>query len=294
MKRTALALILISIIVIAVATWFILSQIGNQLENQTVDIEIIDFDWTGFQGFGPVGTMYGVGFNVTLHNLGTTAIEGVKVEVKEFANDSELWSQTLFDVLDDNGQVKSLMNATFRLNAREIRVFNGTFMRRMEFFEPQRELMFKVICMSNSTVLDELTLPETDRTYDVKIAGFKWTSNWGPGPVGVLWGRSFNITLQNMGNREAEGLYVDIKIIANGTELWSETGLYGPGIIGYTAKYNGYDGKLNASETRELRGGFMSSLDILDKAHVWDGGQNAFAIRVIMNYTILDELLLPL
>ena len=132
-----------------------------------------------------------------------------------------------------------------------------------------------------------------NQTYDVKITDFKWTSNWGPGPVGVLWGRSFNITLQNMRNKDVEGLSVDIKLLANDTEIWSETGLYGPGIIGYTAEYNGYDGKLNANETRELRGGFMSRLDILDGAHVWDGGQNAFAVRVIMNDTILDELLLP-
>jgi len=155
--------------------------------------------------------------------------------------------------------------------------------------------LISIVIIAGATwlILSQTENQVENQTYDVKITDFKWTSNWGPGPVGVLWGRSFNITLQNMGNRDVEGLSVDIKLLANDTEIWSETGLYGPGIIGYTAEYNGYDGKLNANETRELRGGFMSRLDILDGAHVWDGGQNAFAVRVIMNDTILDELLLP-
>jgi hypothetical protein len=294
LKRTALAIILVSILIIAGVAWLILSQTGNQVENQAYDVRITEFNWTGTWGFGPAGTLYGHGFNVTLHNLGTTDTDGVKVEVKLFANDSALWSQTWFDVLDDDGQVKSLINATFRLNAGEIRVFDGTFMRRMEFPEPQGEVAFKVICMLNSTVLDELTLPETeDRTYDVEIADFKWTSSWGPGAGGIQWGRSFNITLQNLGNKAVEGLSVDVKLLVNNTEIFSWTGLYGPGIIGYTAEYNGYDGKLNANEIRELRGGFMSRLDVLDEAHVWNGGQKEYSVRVMMNKTIIDELLLP-
>ena len=294
LKRTALAIILVSIIIIAGVAWLILSQTGNQVENQAYNVRITEFNWTGTWGFGPAGTLYGHGFNVTLHNLGTTDIDGVKVEVKLFANDSELWSQTWFDMLDDDGQVKSLINATFRLNAGEIRVFDGTFMRRMEFPEPQGEVAFKVICMLNSTVLDELTLPETeDRTYDVEIADFKWTSSWGPGAGGIQWGRSFNVTLQNLGNKAVEDLSVDVTLLVNNTEIFSWTGLYGPGIIGYTAEYNGYDGKLNANEIRELRGDFMSRLDVLDEAHVWNGGQKEYSVRVMMNKTIIDELLLP-
>ena len=294
LKRVALAIILVSIIIIAGVAWLILSQTGNQVENQAYNVRITEFNWTGTWGFGPAGTLYGHGFNVTLHNLGTTDIDGVKVEVKLFANDSELWSQTWFDMLDDDGQVKSLINATFRLNAGEIRVFDGTFMRRMEFPEPQGEVAFKVICMLNSTVLDELTLPETeDRTYDVEIADFKWTSSWGSGAGGIQWGRSFNITLQNLGNKSVEGLSVDVTLLVNNTEIFSWTGLYGPGIIGYTAEYNGYDGKLNANEIRELRGDFMSRLDVLDEAHVWNGGQKEYSVRVMMNKTIIDELLLP-
>ena len=133
--------------------------LANEDENQTCEVKITGFNWTGFQGFGPVGTLYGEGFNVTLDNLGTVAIEGVKVEVKKLANDSELWSETWLDLVDYEGQVKSRLNPTFKLSAGEIRVFNGTFMRRMGDVESEVALTFKVICMSNSTILDELVLP---------------------------------------------------------------------------------------------------------------------------------------
>ena len=155
--------------------------------------------------------------------------------------------------------------------------------------------LISIVIIAGATwlILSQTENQVENQAYDVKITDFKWTSNWGTGPVGLLFGRSFNITLQNMGNRAVEGLSVDIKLLANGTEIWSETGLYGPGIIGYTAEYNGFDGKLNASETRELRGDFMSRLDILDEAHVWNGGQKAYSVRVMMNDTVINELMLP-
>ena len=164
-----------------------------------------------------------------------------------------------------------------------------TLMKRTAF----ALFLISIVVIAGATwfILSQTQNQVENQTYDVKIADFKWTSNWGPGPVGVLWGRSFNITLQNMGNRDVEGLSVDIKLLANNTEISSMTGLYGPGIIGYTAEYNGFDGKLNASETRELRGGFMTGLDKLEQARDW--GEKSFTVRVMMSDTILDELKLP-
>jgi hypothetical protein len=128
----------------------------------------------------------------------------------------------------------------------------------------------------------------------LKITDFEWTGSGGPGPGGTSWNRNFNITLQNLGNSAVEGLSVDVKLSVNGNELLSETGLYGPGIMGHGAQFGGYDGKLNAGETRELRGVFLSGLYTLEEAHVWDqGGQKAFSVRVMMNGTIMDELLRP-
>jgi hypothetical protein len=129
-----------------------------------------------------------------------------------------------------------------------------------------------------------------DQTFEVKIVDFKWTSSAGPGPVGLLWGQSFNVTLKNLENRDIDGLSVEVKLLANNTEIPAESGLYGPGKIGYTEP-NDYDGRLNASETRELRGYFETSLDKLEQAQDW--GEKVFTVRVMMNDTILDELKLP-
>lgn len=134
-----------------------------------------------------------------------------------------------------------------------------------------------------------------DSIEGVRILGFEWTGSGGPGAVGIQWARNFNITLQNLGNSAVEGLSVDVKQFVNGDELWSSTGLYGPGIIGYTAEYGGYDGKLNPGETREIRGVFLTRLDILGEyMQVWDEVQKTVSVRVMMNETVLDELLLPL
>jgi hypothetical protein len=134
--------------------------------------------------------------------------------------------------------------------------------------------------------------PNENQTCNVRIADFKWTSKLEFGPVFPRMGRGFNITLQNMGNMDVEGISVDIKLLANNTtEIWSETGFYGPGKIGDTPYPNGFDGKLNASEIRELRGGFHTSLTDLEQAHDW--GPKTYLVTVMMNNTVSDELPLP-
>jgi len=150
-KKAAVALFLISIVVVA-AAWFVLSRIENQGENQTYDVKIADFKWTSNWGPGPVGVMWGGSFNVTLHNMGNMDIEGLAVEVKQLANDSDVRSETYFDGFNTN--------VTFGLHAGEIRELEGTFMTSLdELDKAQGELTYKVVCILNSTILDELTLP---------------------------------------------------------------------------------------------------------------------------------------
>ena len=108
MKRTAVALFLIIIIVVA-AAWVLL----NRAENQTYEVRIVDFKWTSNWGLGPVNVMWGGSFNVTLHNMGNMPVEGVVVEVKQFDNNSAVGSGTYFDGFSEN--------VTFGLQAGEIR-----------------------------------------------------------------------------------------------------------------------------------------------------------------------------
>ncbi len=148
-----------------------------------------------------------------------------------------------------------------------------------------------IIVGATGVILSQTENQVEDQTFDIKIVDFKWTSNWGSGGVGLLWGRSFNITLQNMENRDIEGLSVEVKLLANDTEIPGKAEIYGPEIIGYTANIEYYDGRLNASEIRELNGYFETSLDKLEQAQDW--GEKSFKVRVMMNDTILDELTLP-
>jgi hypothetical protein len=128
-----------------------------------------------------------------------------------------------------------------------------------------------------------------NQTYVVKIAEFKWTSNWENGPVGLACGRSFNVTLHNLGTRDIEGLTVEVKLLANNSEIWAETGFYGLGIIGQTAEFGSFDGQLRAGEIRELRGAVTTRWDILDQA----SGERTDKIMVMLDDIVLDELSLP-
>ena len=148
-----------------------------------------------------------------------------------------------------------------------------------------------VIAGATGVILSQTENQVEDQTFKVEIVDFKWTGNWGTGGVGLLWGRSFNVTLQNLENRNIEGLSVEVKLLANNTEISGEAEIYGPGLIGSTANINYYDGRLNASEIRELRGYFETSLDKLEQAQDW--GEKSFTVRVIMDDTILDEIRIP-
>jgi hypothetical protein len=152
MNRKTLAFFLIIVIALSAASWLVYNQTKDQVENPTYDVKITDFKWTGNWEKGPVGLMWGGPFNVTLHNLGNMDTEGLTVEVKLLANNSEIGSETYFDGFNTN--------VTFGLRAGEIREFEGVFMSTLDkFAKAQGETTYRVICMLNSTVLDELTLP---------------------------------------------------------------------------------------------------------------------------------------
>lgn len=151
---------LIAIIALALAAaWLIGNQTANQTENHTYDVKITEFKWTSNWEKGPVGLMWGGPFNITLHNLGTMDVKDVKIEVKYLANNSEIPSETLYEIAID-GHVEYYTNVTFSLHAGEIREFEGVFMTTLDkATKAQGERTFRVNCMLNSTILDELTLP---------------------------------------------------------------------------------------------------------------------------------------
>jgi hypothetical protein len=59
---------------------------------------------------------------------------------------------------------------------------------------------------------EEANSSPADDTGSVKISAFNWTSGWGPGPVGLRSGRSFNITITNFGTEDLDGWILTLKM----------------------------------------------------------------------------------
>jgi hypothetical protein len=117
---------------------------------------------------------------------------------------------------------------------------------------------------------------------EVKIADLKSTSNWET-PGGVQAIMLFNITIHNLQDRAVDGLTVDLKIFdINGTVLESATAFFGPGVIGYGAELESFDGILHAGEVREFRGIIMTNWEEVGKT-------NALVADVKYGNVVLDE-----
>jgi hypothetical protein len=123
---------------------------------------------------------------------------------------------------------------------------------------------------------------------EVKISEFNWTSGWAAGPVGLMMGRSFNITITNFGIENFDGLILTLKMSnANGSELQTKTNFYGSGVIGEDAEFGPFDGKLFAKETRTLRGAVTTDFGTLTSA--WAIGPVTTLAQISLNCTVLDE-----
>ena len=160
MNRTALAVILITIIVIAGAIWLIVGQNQNQDTNQDeaekdIEIEIIDFLLADDVG-NPGGITYCRWFSVTIENKGETNATELYLDIKVFINDTEC----------DNYGIPHLYTSTFNstLNVGEIKEFDGAVCAPMNgplFFErkPEDEIFIQFRVMMDDIVLDEIRIP---------------------------------------------------------------------------------------------------------------------------------------
>ena len=83
--------------------------------------------------------------------------------------------------------------------------------------------LFLIIIIAVTAATWVLLNQAENQKYKIRIVDFKWTSNWGPGPVNVMWGGSFNVTLHNMGNMPVEGVVVEVKQFDNNSAVGSGT-----------------------------------------------------------------------
>jgi hypothetical protein len=129
-----------------------------------------------------------------------------------------------------------------------------------------------------------------DDTGEVKIIAFNWLGGWNP-VVGVTAAKEFNITISNFCAKNLNGLSLTLRMSdANGTELRSETGFYGPGVIGNGAEFGPFDGILRAKETRTVQGGISTDWQTLDNACAI--GNITTVVQISLNGTVLDKLII--
>jgi hypothetical protein len=149
MKKTVVAVIaLASILIIIGAMWLSTNHVPGQAEEQideaeVTKVEVTKFMWAGFFGMGPGYPWWETDFNVTLCNSGTRNLTGLSVEIKLFANGTQLGAQAWFDQRLD-------------LLAGETREFSGRLFKRLD--EPNADEVL-VIVLLNNTVLDEFRVP---------------------------------------------------------------------------------------------------------------------------------------
>ena len=125
-----------------------------------------------------------------------------------------------------------------------------------------------------------LTPTPDQNEYDVRIVEFEWTSDWVRGPVPGDWRfRNFITTIQNFEDIDVDGLTVEVKIVANNSELQTATAIL----------YDTLEGVLYVGESRDLIGRVNIELDELEKA----SGEWNNKIIVMLDDLVLYELAIP-
>jgi len=126
MKRTTIAIVLISIIALSIFTWIIYNQYikPNQINSTNVKITAFSMDkaWEN-----PVGLILECRFNITLHNMGVNDVDELKLLVQMFVNDSKIELINSIHGFSENGSI------TKPLLANEVREIRGELLSSVKF-----------------------------------------------------------------------------------------------------------------------------------------------------------------
>jgi len=148
-KRKALAVILITVIALSIATWFVYNQ-NSELQNQIRDsLKITEFSSGGWGN--PAGMAMSVGFNITIMNAGITEVDGVILEIKRPNFDSDPFNIT---------RTLGILHAG---ETTEIQDFIIIGMDR--YFDEFYHSNFVATLRVGNTIVDERTLEITERQF---------------------------------------------------------------------------------------------------------------------------------
>jgi len=190
------------------------------------------------------------------------------VDVKLLANNTQIWSETWFNVQGTSGQTEARLNFTFELNPGEVRVLQGSFVTKLdELSEAQGEMTFLVEVSLDDTVLHELQL-DMASTHNVQITDFTVDQSLG----GSFIDCKFNVTVQNFGPGNLSDLLLEVTAFdGEGTEVKQ-----------YTEQLS----TLSVREERKITG-LISIYVFLTPQHL------QLQSALIWNGTVLDEQTLP-
>jgi len=120
----------------------------------------------------------------------------------------------------------------------------------------------------NGVQVNETQNEDSNQTINVKIVSFK-LGGWGT-PAGVAAIAGFNVTIQNLEDKDVDGLTFEAKMLdANGSKLQAEV------------NFERFDGVLHAREAQTLRGEIISDWRIVFA--------NAAGPYTIMGYVMLGN-----
>ncbi len=152
MKRTTIAIVLISIIALPIFTWIIYNQYikPNQINSTNVKITAFSMDkaWEN-----TVGLILECRFNITVHNMGVNDVNELKLLVQMFVNDSKIELINNIQGFSDNGSI------TKPLLANEVKEIKGELLSSVKFVStigghPNGALYVAKVMIGDS-VLDE-------------------------------------------------------------------------------------------------------------------------------------------
>ena len=146
MKRSIIALSLITIIVLSAAAWFIHNQL-QKLPNPLLNVKITNFavdDQWNYLG----GVSFDCRFNITLENRGLGNVTGLVLKVK-VSNYTEFDVGNYFFDAYENGTIKE------PLRTGEVRAFEGKLLSHTPLDVRANNVV--AIVLLDNTVLDERT-----------------------------------------------------------------------------------------------------------------------------------------
>jgi hypothetical protein len=148
-----------------------------------------------------------------------------------------------------------------------------------------KKILIGLVFISIITIVVSLFLTQqignANKTNKVKIKAFSVGNSW-ENPGGLEVTLPFNITLQNIGTNDLQGLKIGVEMFENGSSVRSGT---------FFGEHEQFNGTLHVGEAREIKGLIGTTIEATSIMFPIGGTSETFAYsaKVILNGVVLDE-----